>query len=107
MTRQRDEQGRFLPGHSISKGHGRPPKEREEKYLERFKKAVTLGGFEEATSAVLERAKEGDVNAWKALVEYAIGKPVTKVDARIDQRSVNFDLQATLVKIYGEEESDG
>lgn len=107
MTRNRDEKGRFLPGNTVGKGHGRPPKERERKYMERFKKAVTLSGFEEATRAVLKMAREGDVRAWTVLAQYALGKPVTRIEAEVDQRSLGLELHAAITKVFGGEEEEG
>ena len=49
----RDRHGRFTNGHPAWKGAGRPPKKREEKYLEHFKKAATPQRFQAATKRLL------------------------------------------------------
>jgi hypothetical protein len=103
--RERDEKGRFVKG--SSGGPGRPPKKREEKYLERFKKAVTLKEFEEAAQALVDAAIGGDVKAIRLLFQYALGNPKQLIEASIHQKSLSVDLQVALEKIYGpEDESD-
>lgn len=102
--RFRDAQGRFVannPG-----GPGRPLKKREEKYLERFKKAVTLKEFEKASKKLLEMALAGDIRAIRTLFEYAIGKPAAYVEANVTQTSLSADLMLVIEKIYGDGDKD-
>ncbi len=111
MQRQRDERGRFVKGHSISVGNkggpGRPPRKREEKYLERFRKAVTLQEFQEAAQALVRVAKSGDVPAIRLLFSYALGNPKQLIEADITQRSLGADLLMVIEKVYGDTGEDG
>jgi hypothetical protein len=95
------ETGRFMKG--TGGGPGRPPKKREEKYLERFRRAVTLKEFEEASQVLVNKAIEGDINAIKLLFQYALGNPKQVVEASVHQKSLGVDLQIALEKIYGAE----
>lgn len=104
MALKRDEHGRFVKGHSG--GPGRPPKKREEKYLERFKKAVTLSEFQEASQALVNAAKGGDISAIKLLFQYALGNPKQLIEADISRKSLSADLMLVIEKVYGEADED-
>jgi hypothetical protein len=94
----RDELGRFVKGHSLG---GRPEKAREEKYLERFQKAVTLADFERVVKTVVKAAQDGDVQAAKLLLSYAIGNPTQLVEATVDQRTLSLDVVQVIDNVYG------
>jgi hypothetical protein len=70
----RDENGRFVKGHS-GNPNGRKPKSVEEKYLAAIKKAVTQKELTQIFQSMAARAKAGDVRAARLIVEYLIGKP--------------------------------
>jgi len=98
----RDEKGRFAKGNRASPG--RPKRMAEMQYADRFARAVTPAGFEKAAKKLLEMALNGDVAAIRLLLAYAIGNPVQRIEAKLEQRSVSLEVQAVLDKVY---ESDG
>lgn len=98
MKKQRDEKGRFLPG--WKGGPGRPPKKKEEKYIEHFKKAITLEDWEKATRAVLAKAQDGDVGAWRVLANYIMGMPVAHAEIDVTQKSMSAALWVAFEKQF-------
>lgn len=83
---QRDENGRFIKG--SSGGPGRPPKKREERFLEITLSAVTYKDWEEIVKKALKQAKTGDATARKWLSDYLIGPPTQ----RIEQQNQNVNM---------------
>lgn len=78
----RDANGRFLPGHTPSnngKG-GRKSRKKEEQYLARMVKVVTLKDWEEITLTAIARAKAGDSTARKWLSDYLLGPPPQRLE---------------------------
>lgn len=66
--------GRWLPGTSGNRG-GRPPKKREERFVNLIAQAVTDQDVIDILKKAVEQAKEGDRWARRFLWEYAVGKP--------------------------------
>lgn len=79
----RDENGRFRPGAS-GNPHGRPPKAREQAYLDTLKERLGLEAWAEIVDKAIKDAQVGDDKARAWLSDYAIGKP--KQTIAIDNR---------------------
>jgi hypothetical protein len=69
---KRDENGRWLKGHS-GNPNGRPKKEREERYYEILMTACTFKDWRAIIKVAVEQAKDGDAQARKWLSDYLIG----------------------------------
>ena len=67
----RDERGRFLPGNPG--GPGRPPNTREHRAA--MVQAVTPKDIAAIMQALVDRAKAGDVQAAKIVLERFFGRP--------------------------------
>lgn len=80
----RDEQGRFVKGHTLSLGNkggpGRPPKAREERYAEIMMSACTFVKWRAICDKAVEQAIEGDTAARKWIAERLIGPVKQKVE---------------------------
>ena len=70
----RDEKGKFRPGHSLP-GPGRRPGSRWDFYKGALKQAVTESDLQEVFTMMLDQAKEGCRTSQKFLVERCLGKP--------------------------------
>jgi len=77
-SKGRDSRGRFSPGNLI--GPGRPSRERERENLKSFASVVTPEELAKITQAIAAKAKRGDVPAARLLLEYAVGKPTTRIE---------------------------
>lgn len=66
----RNSRGLFQPG--CTPGPGRPTRSTEESYLDAFREAVTPEIFKKAAAALVEKAKRGDVQAFRVLADYAL-----------------------------------
>lgn len=66
----------FQPGNKLSPG--RPPKEREERFMEITLSAVTFDDWKEIVQKAVAQAKRGDSTARKWLSDYLIGAPVQR-----------------------------
>jgi len=75
----RDKNGRFTKGHT-GNPNGRPKREREQQYLDRMGKIVTLKEWEKVVGTALSRAKAGDAAARKWLSDYLLGSPVQRAE---------------------------
>lgn len=73
---ERDERGRFVVGNSASPG--RPPKAREERFLEITLAACTFADWEAIVKKAVEQAKRGDATARKWLGDYVVGPPTQR-----------------------------
>jgi len=72
MARERDANGRFTNGHQVNKGktnnpNGRPPKKREERYLEIARSTVTFKQWGSIVKRAADDAEKGDAQARKWL----------------------------------------
>lgn len=92
---QRDNKGRFLPGNQVGKGHGRPPKVREQAVLEAINEAVPAEDVAEHIRWMLRTAKAQ--NSWRGVeaalqlaISYQIGKPIART------QSATFSIEALL-----------
>ena len=72
---ERDEKGRFTSGNSASKGHGRPAREREDRYYEITMTACTYKDWQDIVSKAVSQARRGDSVARKFLADYLVGPP--------------------------------
>ena len=80
MAAGRDNHGRFIKGHGISKGNkggtGRPSRPVEEAYLRAIKEAMPAEQWLDCLRACAARAKKGDRYALRFFADYLLGKPV-------------------------------
>jgi hypothetical protein len=81
----RDKNGRFTKGNKAAIGNkgGRPRRATEERYLIELTKVVTLKEWRVIIKKVAEKAKQGDMAAFRLLAEYVIGKPTQYIDADV------------------------
>ena len=79
----RDENGRFVKGHS-GNPNGRPPRNREERFLEITLSKVTYRDWAEIVEKAVTQAKRGDATARKFLADYLLGPPTQKHDVSSD-----------------------
>lgn len=75
---ERDENGRFIKGHSG--GPGRPKKEREERFKEITLSSVTYADWKEIVEKAVVQAKRGDNQARKFLADYLMGPPIQRTE---------------------------
>lgn len=96
---ERDENGRFIKGHSG--GPGRPTKKREDRYYEIMLTSVTFEDFKSIVKKAVEQAARGDGTARKWLADYLIGPPVQKTE------NVNAQMTwAEFVEMLGNDDAD-
>ena len=69
----RDEQGRFIEGNPGSPG--RPPREREEEFLDAAKAAVSIEAMAGIFAKATQQALDGDASARRFVCDYLLGKP--------------------------------
>ena len=74
---ERDENGRFIAGNS-GNPNGRPPKKREERFLEITLESCTFTDWKEIVKKAVDQAKRGNATARKWLSDYVIGPPTQK-----------------------------
>lgn len=86
--RQRDEKGRFIKGNNANP-NGRPPKAREQEFLNVTIAAVSCGDWIEIIQKAVWQAKKGDASARKFLADYLIGPPTVKTDLTTNGESIN------------------
>ena len=101
MAGDRDEKGRFVKG-VYKGGPGRPPRVKEVEYLDNFRRRVPPEKLAAVADKLLELALDGDVSAIRLLFAYALGQPIQRLEASVDQRSLSVELQAALDVVYGE-----
>jgi hypothetical protein len=78
---ERDSKGRFIKGNPGSPG--RPPRLREDEYLDLLKDTIPAERWARIVEAVAHRAERGDVSAFKALAGYLAGLPLQRVSATV------------------------
>jgi len=77
----RDEKGRFVVGNPGNPdATGRPPKDRETRYLEVTLNTVTFDDWKDIVGKARDQAKRGDAVARKWLADYLIGAPVQRTE---------------------------
>ncbi len=74
MQEQRDQKGRYLPGHSG--GPGRPKKKRDPAYMTIVEEEVTHEDWRAIIRTLKEAALNGEPQAQKLLAAYLLGRPV-------------------------------
>jgi hypothetical protein len=84
---ERDAKGRFTK--EYTGGPGRPPKKREERFLEITLSACTLADWEAIVKKAVALAKRGDATSRKWLSDYLIGPPQQRVDVTTKDESLN------------------
>jgi len=81
---------------------GRPPKKREERFLEITLSTVTYKDWKEVVKKAIEKAKRGDPTARKWLSDYIIGPPTQKSEIsstmEITQVELTDDERATRIE---------
>ena len=101
QTNERDNKGKFLPGHK-SNG-GRPSRSVEEAALETFRKRFGNGNFGSTLDSLEELVKRKNVRAIEIVFEYLLGKPTQRLE--IDATVALPDAVAILSRVYKTEES--
>ena len=76
---ERDENGRFIKGHTGNPS-GRAPKEREERYYSILMSACTFEDWKRIIEKAVEQAKRGDGQARKWLADYLVGTAEQRLD---------------------------
>lgn len=76
---ERDANGRFAKGES-GNPKGRPPKAREERYLEIARSTVTFKQWKAIVQKAADQAERGNPTARKWLSDYLIGPPVQRTE---------------------------
>ena len=79
MAAKRDENGRFIKGHT-GNPNGRAPKAREERYYDITMTACTYKDWEAIIKKAVDQARRGDAQARKWLGDYLIGAPVQRIE---------------------------
>ena len=80
---ERDSRGRFTKGNtegSKSRGGGRPPKEREQRYYEITVSTVNYSQWERIVRKAAQQAERGDAVARKWLADYLVGTPEQNIN---------------------------
>jgi len=80
---ERDKNGRFVKG-STGNPNGRPKRKKEQQYLDRMAKVVTLDDWEKIVKTAISRAKAGESASRKWLSDYLLGPPVQRLEADIE-----------------------
>jgi len=79
MTAARETNGQFVKGVS-GNPKGRPPKKKEEKFMEISISAVSLKDWREIIKKAADQAKRGDAQARRFLADYLLGPPQQRLD---------------------------
>ena len=93
----RDNHGRFARGNPG--GPGRPPAEKERRYLRTLTAACTAKDWQEICQQAVEDAKKGDRHARDWLSKHLVGDswPIPDEPARIEEGDPLFDVPPELV----------
>jgi len=69
--------GKFVKG---NKAGGRKTRPVEQRYLERFKKCVSVDDIDEIIKVAVKGAKRGDPQDRKFIFDYLVGQPIQRVE---------------------------
>lgn len=101
----KDARGKFAKGNTFANGNhnsrGRPPVPVEEAYFKAFKTAIGLKDWELATKAILKKAMNGDVYAYRTLAAYAMRLPAARSEVLV-KGDFGVEIGALLDRVYGE-----
>ena len=116
----RDENGRFVKGHEGM--GGRKPKSHEEKVLAAVNRACSPSDIQAIMESLIRKALNGNIQAAKVVLAYAIGMPIQKTDittggkeitltvvydkSGISNTSANAALEATKIHQQSSETQD-
>lgn len=75
---ERGPDGKFITGNGG--GPGRPPKEREERYLEIARSTVTFKQWAAIIKKAADQAERGNATARKFLADYLMGPPPQRLE---------------------------
>lgn len=102
----RDENGRFVKGHSG--GPGRPPKEREIRYREVLITTVSYEDWRKIILKARDQALRGDSVARKWLADYLVGTPVQRTELTgADGGAIPLEIYArNLERVYSEQDRE-
>lgn len=75
----RNEKGQFVKGQT-GNPNGRPPKKREDRYLEITTTTCTFEEWKAVVKRAVADAKRGDAQARKWLSDYLVGPPVQRTE---------------------------
>ena len=84
LTPDRNGNGRFQPGNQAGKGHGRPPKVREQEVLDAINSAMPKERITELLNTMIDIARaqkswRGIASALDFAAAYQIGKPIARI----------------------------
>ena len=99
---ERNEDGTFKKGVS-GNPHGRPPREREDRYYQILYTTVTFEKWKEIVKKAVMQAEKGDSTARKWLADYLIGAPIQ----RTEQTGADGGPLRWVVKFDGEDDGGG
>jgi hypothetical protein len=83
----RDENGRYLPGHAIP-GPGNPYGQRVAAMRAALLSAVSAQDIKDMACAMVRAAKDGDAACFRVLAPYLFGKPIDSEDAPEDAKKL-------------------
>lgn len=105
MAAQRDSAGKFLPGNTLAKGRGRPPKKREEEYYNATVGGVSLSAWKKIVQRAVIDAQRGNAAARSWLTNILMAGEIQDTSGQ----GVPDVIEVAIKKIYGgdEEQSGG
>lgn len=98
----RDKNGRFTAGHPGGPGRPRKDKELEAEYYRILQTAVSADDFAAIIAKLVTKAKYGDIQSAKLLIEYLVGSPEQYLN--VVAQTVILGLDEMLDKSYGTED---
>ena len=95
----RTKGGRFTKGNTF--GQGNPAVRRTAEYRKAIADALTPAELKKVFQALIKKAKEGNVQAIKEVLDRAIGKPVQQVNANINADELAAEARGYLETYFG------
>lgn len=104
----RDGKGRFVPGNRANP-KGRPPREKEVRYLDLMKQVVTDDDWKAIVKKATDQARRGDASARKWLSDYLIGAPTQRTELTgADGGALKLQaVEAAISRLYGDGDVSG